>query len=218
MAQELGGAGLLSALVWSRRSTGLVVYSDEPGSPGLPSNDGWGRSWGLQGRLVLSRGRVRFETSYALGFAHRTNPRAVVLPATSASTGDPRHSLRAGAEVSIGRRRNITVSGDYTWQSGWAIATLLPVDEGQGLWSWAPTDLDDRRTDGLHRIALQWEHRMPFERWRLVGTVALAAVPLGTGPVQDCPPTAGEGEDSPQCRSLDFLPPVMPWLGLRAEW
>ncbi|MEE2830136.1 MAG: hypothetical protein VX498_13180, partial [Myxococcota bacterium] len=49
VAQELGGAGLLSALVWSRRSTGLVVYSDEPGSPGLPSNDGWGRSWGLQG-------------------------------------------------------------------------------------------------------------------------------------------------------------------------
>lgn len=216
--QALGTGGHVSLLGWHRRSESLVVWDDHPQAPGAPSNEGFGQAWGLQSRLAFVRDRLRFEASYALGSARRTNPRALQLGTETASLGDPRHSARIAADLSIGKRRNMVLSGDYAWSSGWAVATLAAVQGSGATWTWDPTSFDSDRTEGSHRLAVRWEHTFPFERWRLRGTVALAGVPFGSGPVRDCPPTPEEGQDEPTCATLDFLPAVMPWVGLRAEW
>jgi hypothetical protein len=113
------------------------------------------------------------------------------------------------------------LSGEYTWDSPWAVATLLPVpsDDESDVWLWQPSAWDNERTEGSHRLSVRWEHTFVYAHWKLRATVALAGVPSGSGPVRDCPPSPQEEDESvPQCRTLDFLPAVMPWLGLRAEW
>jgi hypothetical protein len=217
--QGLGDLGLFSLLAWHRRNSALVVWSDDLANPGEASNEGSGQAWGLQAKLALSRDRVRFAGHYSIGSAYRTNPRATHIGPSSASLGDPRHSVRAAVDVVVGKRRNMLLSGEYTWDSPWAVATLLPVEGEDEIWLWAPSAWDRDRTEGSHRLSVRWEHTFTYTHWKLRATVALAGVPSGSGPVRDCPPTPGaEDGDVPQCRTLDFLPPVMPWLGLRAEW
>ena len=216
--QGLGESGLLSFLIWHRSNKGLIVWDDSPQNPGVPSNEGTGQAWGLQTQVALVRDRLRFAAHYSLAFSQRTNPRATVHPETSAAAGDPRHQAQVVADITLGKKRNMTLSGQYAWTSGWAIARLTPVEGGDSTWTWDVVALDRDRTPGSHRMSVRWEHAFPFERWRLTGTVALAGVPDGAGPVRDCPPSPRDDASVPVCRSLDFLPPVMPWVGLRADW
>ena len=221
VSQGLGDFGVISLLGWHRRSSKLVVWSDELGAPGEASNDGSGSAIGLQARAELARDRVRFGAHYTLASALRTNPRGTRLKSESASAGDPRHGVRAAVEVTVGKQRNMLLSGEYTWSSPWAVATLTPVEsESSGdPWRWQASAWDEERTEGSHRLSVRWEHSFFFKRWKLRATVAVAGVPGGSGPVRDCPPQPEEeGASVPVCRTLDFLPAVMPWLGLRAEW
>ena len=217
--QDLADLGVFSILAWHRSNSGLVVWGDDIAAPGEASNDGTGQAWGLQTQLALQRDRVRFAGHYSIGSAYRTNPRATHIGPSSSSLGDPRHSIRAAVDVVVGKQRSMLLSGEYTWDSPWAVATFLPVPTEDGGWLWAPEAWDRERTEGSHRLSVRWEHTFNYSHWKLRATVAVAGVPGGSGPVRDCPPTPGEEDgDVPQCRTLDFLPPVMPWLGLRAEW
>jgi hypothetical protein len=158
---------------------------------------------------------MRLDGAYALAVANRTNP---VTGITSAAGGDQRHEVRAGLDLALGQRRRSTLTVDYSWRSGWAIGTLDAVRQADGSTRWAVAALDDRRTADLHRVSARFEHSHEFLKWRLVGSAEVAATPAGAGVVEDCPPSDDEDGNPPQCRTLDFLPVVMPWLGLRAEW
>ncbi len=210
--QRLFDVVFLGAAGWHRVEDHLVVFD---ASAGAWTNGGTGRASGLEVRAALRKGRLGVDASYALGLAHRTDPHR---GETFATGGDQRHEVQAGLALAIGKRRRSTLTADYTYRSGWAVATLDRVPQEDGTSRWAVARYADRRTQDLHRVAARFAHSHEFRRFRLVGSVELAATPAGGGVVEDCPPTDLEDGSPPECRVLDFLPVVMPWLGLRAEF
>lgn len=218
--QEVGGAFYAGITGWYRALDRLVVFSsDNPSVPGRWTNDGRGRAMGLEARAAVQRGRFGAEAGYALALSRRTNPHATLHPAESAAGGDPRHALRVGGHALLGPRRGGRLGVGYTWRSGWAVGTLARVaDPGGDTFRWSVSSLDGRRRPDLHRIALRFEQAHELRRLRLVGTVEVAATPGSAGAVEDCPSVPDAQGQPPECRTLDFLPVVMPWLGLRAEF
>ncbi len=208
--QELFDALLIGVAGWHRQHDNLVVFG-----PSGWTNAGVGRGTGLEVRASLRVGRVAADVSYAVGISARNDP---YRAGWSAAGGDQRHEVQASADVALGARRRSHLSADVGWRSGWAIASLSPVDAGDGTFRWTLDGLDDRRTDGQLRVAARFEHSHEGRRARLVGSAEVAATPLGAGVVEDCPPLPDEDGSDPACRTLDFLPVVMPWVGLRLEW
>lgn len=218
--QQVGGVLFLGLAGWHKRYDRLVVFStDDPALEGHWTSDGFGAATGLEARASFRRGRIGADLAYALAGSRRTNPHAILQPEESAAAGDPRHSLRVGFQAEVGRRGLGLVAIDYSWSSGFAIGTLgaVPDQEG-GAFRWRVVSLDDRRRPGLHRVAARLEQAHEARAFRLVGTAEVAATPGGAGSVEDCPSVRGASGGPPVCRSLDFLPVVMPWLGLRAEF
>ncbi len=216
--QVIGDSFYVGLTGWHRELDRLVVFSsDDPTRPGSWTNDGHGRASGLEVRAVLREGRFGAGASYGLSVSRRTNPHAFLHPAESAAGGDPRHAVRVDAHALLGRRRGGRLGIGYAWRSGWAIGTLEPVP-AQQTFRWSIDSLDGRRRPDLHRIAVRFEQAHEHRRLRLVGTVELAATPGSEGAVEDCPSIRDERGDPPACRTLDFLPVVMPWVGLRAEF
>jgi hypothetical protein len=220
--QRIGDHVQVGVVGWHKLYDHLAVLStDDPTTLEHAhwTSDGYGSASGLEARATLRWGRVGGDLGYALSRSVRRNPHAQLLSDWSRAAGDPRHAVRVGLLVAIGRLRTGTLAVDYTWRSGWAIGTLTPVqDPSGGTFRWAVGALDDRRRPDQHRIAARFEQVHELRRFRLVGTVEVAATPGGEGPIEDCPSIAAEGEAAPACRTLDFLPVVMPWLGLRAEF
>ncbi len=208
--QQLSQKVFVGAAAWMRIHDHLAVHD------GTRWHDtGYGRALGLELQLAARSGRLSVDASYGFGLSERTDP---ISELTSPAGGDQRHEFQAGMGLAIGQRRRSLLTVDYTYRSGWAIASMTrcaPDDDGVYLWSLE--DLGDRRTADLHRIAARFEHSHEFARWRLVGSAEAAATPLGGGVVEDCPTVAEDGV-APECRTLDFLPIVMPWVGLRAEF
>jgi hypothetical protein len=218
--QEVGGALFVGVTGWYRYYDRLVVFtSDDPAAPGSWSNDGRGRAVGLEARGVWRRGRFGAEASYSLSSSRRTTPYGATGPVTTAAGGDPRHALRLAIDALIGPRKGGRLGVDYSWRSGWAIGSLERVPQtDEGTFRWAITALDDRRRPDLHRIAARFEQIHELRLLRLVGTIEVAATPGSAGTVEDCPSVLDSEGAPPECRTLDFLPVVMPWLGLRAEF
>ena len=202
---------------WYRHYDQLVVFSGD--GRGRWTNDGRGRGLGLEARGVWRRGRFGAEASYALSRSTRTDPYTTSGPAETAAGGDPRHAVRVGLDLLLGPRRRGRLAVDYSWRSGWAIGSLERVaDPDSDTFRWAVVALDDRRRPDVHRIAARFEQAHELRLLRLVGTVEVAATPGSAGAVEDCPSVPDEQGAPPECRTLDFLPVVMPWLGLRAEF
>jgi len=207
--QRLFDVAFVGAAGWIRLQDHLAVSDGATWSDG-----GFGRAAGLEVRGSVRKDRFSADASYAFGIAERTDP---FTEQTTAAGGDQRHELQVGVGVRIGKLRRSLLTADYTYRSGWAVATLSRVPQTDGTSLWAIDRLDGRRTGDLHRIAARFEHSHVFARWRLVGSAEVAATPAGGGVVEDCPSVPEDGAE-PECRTLDFLPVVMPWLGLRAEF
>lgn len=208
--QELFGKVTVGVTGWHRQQDNLVVWNGEGWT-----NAGTGRATGLEARAALRIGRVAVDASYGLGISQRNDPFA---SGWTAAGGDPRHEAQASADVAIGRLRRSHLSADVGWRSGWAVATLDSVAQDDGTFRWAVSALDERRTAGQLRVAARFEHSHEWRAVRLVGSAEVAATPVGAGVVEDCPAVPDEDGAPPECRTLDFLPVVMPWVGLRMEW
>lgn len=201
---------------WHRAYDQLLVSPDE--GPAALSNDGHGQASGLDVTLQLRHGRLGASAAYGLSRSTRVNPLATAQPQETAAVGDRRHFAHAGVDLSLGRRRAWHVSGDYLFRSGWTVAELDRVIQGDGRTAlWAVASLDGHRRADLHRVSARLEGTHRFRDWRLRGSVEVTAVLAGGGAIEDCPSQA-RGPGLPECRDLDFLPSILPWLGLRADW
>lgn len=208
--QRLQDRLFVGATGWIRLHDHLAV------SDGTRWRDtGFGRALGLELRGAVRSGRLAVDASYSFGLSERTDP---LTELRTPAGGDQRHEFQAGVGLEIGARRRGLLTADYTYRSGWAIGTMSRgAPDADGVYLWSIETLGDRRTQDLHRISARFEHSHHFARWRLIGSVEAVATPLGGGVVEDCPTVAQEGV-APACRTLDFLPVVMPWVGLRAEF
>ncbi len=201
---------------WHRAYDRLVVSPDE--GPAELSNDGYGAASGLDVTLNLRRGRFGASAAYGLSTSTRTNPLATALPAESPAVGDRRHFAHAGVDVTIGRHRAWHISADYLFRSGWAVAELDRVIQDDGRTAlWAVNSLVGHRRADLHRASARIEGTHRFRTWRLRGSVEVTAILAGGGAIEDCP-SGSRTAGLPECRDLDFLPSILPWLGLRADW
>ncbi|HCP46788.1 MAG TPA: hypothetical protein DIU15_12140, partial [Deltaproteobacteria bacterium] len=215
--------GLLVSLeAWHKHYDQLVVAPDRAAarpSSVVQTNEGHGQAQGIEARAALRRGRVGLDASYTLLRSVRTNPLATQFPGQRPAMGDQRHGLQAGGEVRLGPKRGLLVSVHYSYASGWPTSTLSrePGPEAD-TYLWTVTGLQDRRLEDLHRVAMRLEGTHAFRWFRLRGSVTLLATPSGSGFVEDCPSLVGEGGNAPTCRDLNYLPVVMPWVGLRAEF
>ena len=215
--------GLLLGLeAWHKHYDQLVVAPDSPEDlvTGAEfSNEGYGQAQGIEARASLRRGRVGLDVSYTLLRSVRTNPLATRFRGERPAMGDQRHGLHAKAELTIGRRRSFLVALDYSYASGWPTSTLSRAPGPQAdTYLWVVSGLQDRRLPDLHRIGLRVEGTHSLRWIRLRGTATVLATPSGSGFVEDCPSLSAEDGAPPSCRSLNYLPVVMPWVGLRAEF
>jgi len=208
---------LLAAEGWYKGYDQLVHYAEsEDGLAGSFVNEGRGRAYGLEATVGLRRGRVDVRASYAVLRSTRVaSPGAVEVDAA----GDQRHEIDAQASVLLGKKRRLKIGADYSYASGWPISTLQRVNgPSEDTYRWHITGFNDRRLDDQHRVSLQLEGSHPFRHWRLRGTIRISAMPGGAGFTEDCPPLTDEEGAAPVCAPLQFLPPIMPWLGIQADW
>jgi len=211
-------AGLLiKAEGWFKGYDQLVVYAvSADGSGGSFVNAGTGRALGIETTVALRRGRVDLRASFS---ALRSTRSTSAGGPVSDATGDQRYGVDAQAAVLLGTRRRLKISGDYSYASGWPISSLQRVaGPAADTFSWRVTGINDRRLADQHRVSVAIEGSHPFRHWRLRGTVRLSVAPAGLGFTEDCPPLVDEQGNPPQCAPLQFLPPLMPWLGLQADW
>ncbi len=205
---------------WHKAYDQLVVFPDGDGAEGSGTwtNDGYGDASGLEVSVQARRGRAQASFAYGLSRSVRTNPLATEQPAESAAGGDRRHFVHAGVDLALGRRRGFLIGADYLFRTGWAIGSLErhTLDDGRTA-QWGVIALDDRRRPDLHRVSLRVEGTHMLRAVRIRGYVEVAAVAAGGGSIEDCP-SASETAALPACRDLDFLPSVMPWAGVRADW
>ena len=133
--------------------------------------------------------------------------------------GDQRHEVDAQVALLLGKKRRLKVSAEYSFASGWPISTLARIDQGDGQsFRWDVRGINDHRMDSQHRVAVQLEGSHTLRHLRLRGTIRVSAMPAGTGFTNDCPPLPQDDGSPPDCAPLEFLPVVMPWLGLQADW
>jgi len=210
---------LLKAEGFLKRYDQLLVYV--PGTDNETGgflNQGTGYAYGLEANVALRRGRLDLAAGYSLLRSTRTTGGPVPLAPLDAA-GDQRHAVDIQAAVLIGKKRRLKIGADYSYASGWPISTLARVaGPVAGSFSWAVQGLNDRRLPDQHRVSLAVEGSHPFRHWRLRGTVRLSAMPGGKGFTEDCPPRVDDEGNPPVCAPLKFLPPLMPWLGLQADW
>ncbi len=207
---------------WHKAYDQLVVWGIDPSSPNGAvgfTNEGFGQATGLEAQVQLERGRLRAHLAYQVMGSERSNPLDDSEGEAIPALGDQLHGASAGLALVLGKRRQLLVSADYHLRTGWPMSTMRRVEtQDEGIWRWAVDGRSDRRMPDLHRVSVQMEGTHPIGGARLRGTVAVAAQPGGTGFVEDCPSVADEDGNPPSCRSLNFLPVVMPWLGLRLDW
>jgi hypothetical protein len=203
---------------WHKAYDQLVVFPDEDLEHGTWTNDGYGEASGLDFTAQGSVGRFDGSFGYGLSRSVRTNPLATVFEAESAAAGDRRHFLHGGANVRLGRRQRFMVGANYLFRTGWALGSVErhALDDGRTA-VWGVTALDDRRRPDLHRISVRAEGTHPLRTVRIRGYVEVAATAAGGGSIEDCPSTSDTAA-LPTCRDLDFLPSIMPWAGIRADW
>lgn len=208
------------AEVWHKAYDQLVVFPDgeDAHDAGRWTNDGFGEASGLDLSARARIGRLDASLAYGLSRSVRTNPLATTRPTESAAAGDRRHFLHAGLDLALGRRRGFLLGAGYLFRTGWALGSVdrAVLDDGRtALWDVAA--LDDRRRPDLHRVSLRAEGTHPLGLVRLRGYVEVAATAAGGGAIEDCP-SSSETAALPTCRDLDFLPSIMPWAGIRADW
>jgi len=208
---------LLSTEGWYKGYDQLVHYAaSSDGLGGSFVNEGTGRAYGLEATVALRRGRIDLRASYAL---LRSTRIAAPGEAEIDAAGDQRHEVDAEAAVLLGKRRRLKIAADYSYASGWPISTLQRTsDPSESAFRWHISGFNDRRLADQHRISVQVEGSHPFRHWRLRGTIRISATPGGGGFTEDCPPLTDEDGELPVCAPLQFLPPLMPWLGLQADW
>lgn len=205
---------------WHKLYDHLLVFPDGPDAhtAGAWTNDGYGEASGLEVNAQARVGRLDASLGYGLSRSVRTNPLATTHAQTTAAGGDRRHFLHAGADLALGRNRGLLVGADYLFRTGWAIGSLERHTLDDGFTSlWGVTALDDRRRPDLHRVSLRVEGTHLLRRVRIRGYVEVAATVGGGGSVEDCASGSATAQ-LPSCRDLDFLPDVMPWAGLRADF
>ena len=205
---------------WHKAYDQLVVFPDGEGAhdAGAWTNDGFGEASGLELSARAQIGRLDSSLAYGLSRSVRTNPLATAMPAESAAAGDRRHFLHAGIDLALGRRRGFLIGADYLFRTGWALGSVdrHVLDDGRTA-LWGVTALDDRRRPDLHRLSLRFEGTHQLKAVRIRGYLEVATTAAGGGSIEDCP-SASETAALPTCRDLDFLPSVMPWAGVRADW
>ncbi len=210
---------LLRAEVWFKGYDQLVVWTASESTPeknGQFDNSGRGRALGAEAFVALRRGRIDLSTGYALLRSTRTaNGELERVDAP----GDQRHEVDAQVALLLGKKRRLKVSAEYSFASGWPISTLARIDQGDGQsFRWDVRGINDHRMDSQHRVAVQLEGSHTLRHLRLRGTIRVSAMPAGTGFTNDCPPLPQDDGSPPDCAPLEFLPVVMPWLGLQADW
>ena len=208
---------LIRGELWLKGYDQLVVWAgtnSDDGPSGQFDNSGRGRAMGAEAYFALRRGRVDLSASYAL---LRSTRSAGAQLATVDAAGDQRHEVDAQAALLLGKRRRLKVAAEYSFASGWPVSTLQRVTDSEGF-SWAVGDINDRRMEPQHRVAIQLEGSHPLRHVRIRGTVRLSVMAGGLGFTEDCPPVADQDGNPPICSALQFLPAVMPWLGLQADW
>ena len=210
---------LLRAEGWFKGYDQLVVWmasESDPKQGGQFDNSGHGRALGAEAFVALRRGRIDLSAGYALLRSTRTSHQG---SGPVEAAGDQRHEVDAQLALLLGKKRRLKISAEYSFASGWPASTLTRMDQGDGQnFRWAILGINDRRLDAQHRIAVQLEGSHPLRGLRLRGTIRLSAMPAGSGFTEDCPPLREEDGSLPTCTPLQFLPVVMPWLGLQADW
>jgi hypothetical protein len=208
---------LLRAEVWFKGYDQLVVWAaSAPDRDGQFDNSGRGRALGAEAFIALRRGRIDLSAGYALLRSTRT---AIGELEWVDAPGDQRHEVDAQVSLLLGKKRRLKVSAEYSFASGWPMSTLARIDQGDGQsFRWAISGINDHRLDSQHRVAVQLEGSHPLRHIRLRGIIRLSAMPAGAGFTEDCPPLAQDDGSPPVCAPLGFLPAVMPWLGLQADW
>ena len=209
---------LLRADLWFKGYDQLVVWTESTTetNDGSFENTGSGRALGAEAFVAVRRGRIDISAGYALlrstrQYSSHSNP--------IDAAGDQRHEVDAQAALLLGKRRRLKLAAEYSFASGWPISTLAPKKQSDGdFFRWQVLGVNDRRIEAQHRIAIQLEGSHPIRKVRIRGTVRVSAMPGGSGFTEDCAPLAPVDGTTLACAPLQFLPIVMPWLGLQVDW
>ncbi len=207
------GGGLFRVEVYDVRLTDLVVNPDTEAAVQTGpawTNDGTGRSYGVDWMVNARGGRANATLAYGLLWTKRFNPRNTQFTQTIAPPQDQRHTLSLSADVQPFQRWRFNAR--YQYHSG---RPLAEVELLSAEWeSIQLSCLNCSRIGPTHSIDLRAEWRRAYERYRL--TFYLELLNVGNIQSQFLPiHDVIDGEVSTTW--LNHLP-MRPFLGLRADF